>query len=390
MDGLIYRFRDPTALVKWTRLSIYAHMALLCAALYSGCIEYGVLVGIRDGALTPRQNTTSATEAIRTTLVGVAQIAIYIASRVLVLRWIHRANWNARALGARHLEFTPGWAIGWYFVPVMNLWKPYEAMKEIWQASAKPADWRRQSVPPLVSLWWFFWIVHVLVGNASLRMTWRAASVDELINAGVVTILSDLVDFPLCIVFLALLARIDAMQSLAAEAPQGESPRTQDTSDESPSATSDHRPTVELLEWPEKFLDPTPAVELDGGFRAFLEEMRAAGAAVFADQGWALFEFRRDERSIHFIRRGRSGFVDGRYRPNRETYWEVRPVTDGALEPLGPMFGIREPACVVVCGLPAIRSITMRWLEGASLADSVSGVTLWDRMDVSEPLRPIG
>lgn len=142
----------------------------------------------------------------------------------------------------------------------------------------------------------------------------------------------------------------------------------------------------EILRWPDEFADSTPAVDFDASFIALLEEVRAFGANVFADHNWSLFEFRRDDRSIHFVRRGRSRRIDGVNRMNRETYWEVRPEQNGVAHRLSVLFGIREFACIVVCGVPHIRLIATRWLDGMPLADVASGVTFWDRLDPSVPL----
>ena len=210
-----YPFRDAAALVKWARWSIYAQLAVGLLAVVSGYLEYGVLSGIRDGDFASQQAAIDAAEAsdVRQALIGLLQIVVAIVSGILILRWIHRANWNARALGARGLDFTPGWAVGWYFVPFMNLWKPYAAMKEIWKASARPERWQTLPVPGLLGLWWFFWIVSSLLGNASFRLMLRAKEIDALIQANIVTVLSDLVTVPLCLVFLVLMDRIHRMQS---------------------------------------------------------------------------------------------------------------------------------------------------------------------------------
>jgi len=85
--------------------------------------------------------------------------------------------------------------------------------KEIWRASARPGGWQGQIVPNLLGLWWFFWIVSSVLGNASFRLTMRAKAVDELIQANIVTVLSDLFTVPLCLVFLVLVIRIHRMQS---------------------------------------------------------------------------------------------------------------------------------------------------------------------------------
>jgi hypothetical protein len=48
---------------------------------------------------------------------------------VLFLMWQHRAATRARRLGypATH---SPGWGVGAWFVPVVNLWMPYQALRD--------------------------------------------------------------------------------------------------------------------------------------------------------------------------------------------------------------------------------------------------------------------
>jgi hypothetical protein len=62
--------------------------------------------------------------------IGYGFLAVFIITGIVFLKWIHAANRNARAMGAQGLRFSPGWALGYYFVPVLSLWKPYQAMKE--------------------------------------------------------------------------------------------------------------------------------------------------------------------------------------------------------------------------------------------------------------------
>ena len=62
---------------------------------------------------------------------GVVYLIAYITAVVLYCIWIHRANRNARALGTQGMRFTPGWCVGWWFIPFMNLYKPYQAVSEI-------------------------------------------------------------------------------------------------------------------------------------------------------------------------------------------------------------------------------------------------------------------
>jgi len=75
--------------------------------------------------------------------------ALYLVAAALFCFFMPRANRNVLAFGGGPLQFTPGWAAGVFFVPIWNLYKPYRAMKEIWQGSAWGA-----SVSSLLPWWW--------------------------------------------------------------------------------------------------------------------------------------------------------------------------------------------------------------------------------------------
>ena len=124
-------FRDPTMLAKWTKAFLYAGVALAIVSAWevAGELELYGGAGSQDG-WTPL-----------TALLLLARIALALGTPILVLMWIYRANYNARQLGAADMRFTPGWAVGWYFVPIGWFWMPYLAMREIWRASVNPSDW---------------------------------------------------------------------------------------------------------------------------------------------------------------------------------------------------------------------------------------------------------
>ena len=67
---------------------------------------------------------------------AVVRVVFAIFLGITFLKWIYRTNFNLRALSQERMSFTPGWSVGWYFVPIANLFKPYQAMKEIWANSA--------------------------------------------------------------------------------------------------------------------------------------------------------------------------------------------------------------------------------------------------------------
>lgn len=96
--------------------------------------------------------------------------AAYVASGLLYLAWVYRAARNVRALGALNLPTSPGWAVGWYFVPIANIWKPFEALKDIWSASISAPAWRKHEPPSIVGWFQLVAIFDYLVGRVAETM----------------------------------------------------------------------------------------------------------------------------------------------------------------------------------------------------------------------------
>ncbi len=102
--------------------------------------------------------------------VGLGYLVVYMASVVLIAMWIHRAHANLRDAGYANLEFSPGWAVGWFFIPIMNLFKPFQAMKELWATSFGEENQFASEASSDVAIWWGTFIVGNILANVSFRL----------------------------------------------------------------------------------------------------------------------------------------------------------------------------------------------------------------------------
>ena len=59
---------------------------------------------------------------------------VFIATGVFFLFWFHRAYRNLPALGGDR-RYGTGWAIGSWFVPFLNAWRPKQIVNDIWRES---------------------------------------------------------------------------------------------------------------------------------------------------------------------------------------------------------------------------------------------------------------
>jgi hypothetical protein len=92
--------------------------------------------------------------------------------------WIYRTNLNCRNFSPA-LTFSARWAVGCHFIPVMNLFRPYQAVQEIWKVSNNPRSWHGDPPSLLVGIWWLFWLLIVGVGETiCLLAIWAETSAD--------------------------------------------------------------------------------------------------------------------------------------------------------------------------------------------------------------------
>ena len=148
---------------KWVFWIFITLIILNIAALVSGYAQAKLLDrAIRGERITWAEATSNDD---REALIGFAQTALYITSAIVFLVWIHRAHRNLPSLHAADLRFTPGWAVGWFFVPIMSLFRPYQVASEIWRASEAKEDttdgtsWKSVATSPIVGWWWALFLI---------------------------------------------------------------------------------------------------------------------------------------------------------------------------------------------------------------------------------------
>lgn len=139
-----------------------------------------------------------------TAIVGLSQTVLAITLAVVFLKWIYRLNHNLRLLSAQRMKFTPGWSIGWYFIPIACLYKPYQAMKEIFKRANKDDQMESNILP----LWWFLWITSAFAARLAMKMTLNSDGYDSLLASTVAYMVSDAIDVALAFVTLLLVQRI--------------------------------------------------------------------------------------------------------------------------------------------------------------------------------------
>jgi uncharacterized protein DUF4328 len=146
-----------------------------------------------------------------------AQFLLFLVTAVATLRWLYLANANAHALGAADMMVTPGWAVGWFFMPLMNLAMPFVAMRELWKASANPKDWQLEPAPAAILAWWLAWLVAAIAGMIGFRLSLEFGK-SAIGAVDTFAFVSDLAMIAAALLLAWIVGRIQAMQARAAPA----------------------------------------------------------------------------------------------------------------------------------------------------------------------------
>ncbi|MGL5889526.1 MAG: DUF4328 domain-containing protein [Bacteroidia bacterium] len=100
-------------------------------------------------------------------LTALVSLLVSLSFTVLFIVWFYRVYENVNRCNSSLTSLSSGWAIGAWFVPVMNLFRPYRIMKEIWIGTqtaytdnAKPVTPER---PFFIDVWWISWMLAIAI-----------------------------------------------------------------------------------------------------------------------------------------------------------------------------------------------------------------------------------
>ena len=170
---------------KQTTYWLYAVIALTFANIF---VAYSVSDAVIENA--ELTSSLSFREGVR-----IVSTLLNLGSFVVVARWIYLAAKLNQQAGVKGLRYSPMSSVAWFFVPVLNLWKPYFAVKEHYLARLKSSSFPSPDAKTTFRLWWFSFIASSILANTSYSQTYSSGEIVETnatfaIASGVALVLS--------------------------------------------------------------------------------------------------------------------------------------------------------------------------------------------------------
>ena len=197
---------------RWATLLLAATIVVDVLAIGSNVREITAINGFLAGSNLDPGALTSSDHG--QSLVALLKFIALLASGIAFIRWFYAAYRNVTSLAPAEVRFKPGWAIGAWFVPVLNLWRPKQIANEIWHVSElQPAPAgehasRLGKTTTLLALWWGFWIAGAFVGNVSSRLLFGSDTLVDIRDSDKLDIVALSIDIAAAALAILVIDRI--------------------------------------------------------------------------------------------------------------------------------------------------------------------------------------
>jgi hypothetical protein len=166
--------------------------------------QYLLLGRAKTGAINPEQ----LVGGVLYLAVWVLQLALLVGCTITFCMWFYRVYRNLRAMGIT-TAFTPGWAPGSFFVPFLNLVRPFQIARETWMGSEASGS-TEPAGSGLVSLWWALFLGSRIIAWVGSRFSGQ--TMDSMQTAHMVFVISDLVSAGAALACILMIRKIDRRQ----------------------------------------------------------------------------------------------------------------------------------------------------------------------------------
>jgi hypothetical protein len=154
-------------------------------------------------------------------IVQILLLMLLIASAVLFLMWLYRANKNLPSLSEKKPQFSPGWSVGWFFVPFMSFFLPYQVVAEVWRTSYPKTDVIEETgftpstpSPIIVRCWWAFYLLRNFIGYIVLKASLQSYDISPSIFPTYVSVASEIIDVIGILITIFMVRQISQFQEL--------------------------------------------------------------------------------------------------------------------------------------------------------------------------------
>ena len=161
------------------------------AFMISAFLQYALLKRMQNGNYTQEEATAND---LRHQAIAYSNVAIYIVCIILFIMWFRRAYNNLNLSDRVITKYAEGWAAGSWFVPFLNLARPYFIMQEIWDKTQEAThNLISHKSSKIIGWWWVTWIVNN-IGTNFINRYFKESNVEELITSTIAALTFNVIE----------------------------------------------------------------------------------------------------------------------------------------------------------------------------------------------------
>lgn len=196
-------------------LVLWIYTAFTQLESISAIAQYFLLKRIQSGDF--NMNEVNANDT-RQSIVAVIMLLLYVGTAIVFIQWFRRAYYNLHQLSNKP-SYSEGWAAGAWFVPFMNLGRPFNIMKEMMTISedmlvqanlTREDSSRRRSV----GIWWTLWIAVSVLIDVNARIQAKSEDLTVLTNSTLADVILSLLYIPLTIFTVKMIKKYAELEEL--------------------------------------------------------------------------------------------------------------------------------------------------------------------------------
>ena len=207
-------------MAKTVIVLLWIVLALEIANLVSSILQYNLLQTIADGGYISEQ--TAIANDRRESIIAILYLTTLIIMAFTFLVWFRTAYRNLHQK-VSNLAYSEGWAMGAWFVPIINLYRPYLIMHELYEDTKKLINSRELSkrvdyTTTYVGWWWSIFIASGIANGIYIRFFSRNLfTIEDFIAQATMSIVVDVISIPLTLLAIKVVSDYSKVEPLLNE-----------------------------------------------------------------------------------------------------------------------------------------------------------------------------
>ena len=196
---------DNSQRAKNSLIAFYVLGFMQIAFVVSAFLQYSLLKRMQHSNYTQEEATAND---VRHQTIAYANIGVYLVCIVLFILWFRRAYNNLNLSYRTNTKYAEGWAAGAWFVPFVNLARPYFIMQEIWEKTQEAThNLISHKSGKIVGWWWVMWIINN-IGTNFINRYFKETSVEELITSTSASIIFNFIELVALVLLIIIMKNV--------------------------------------------------------------------------------------------------------------------------------------------------------------------------------------